>query len=95
GNANFLPAKPVSQSFKVGAPATSLTLANLVQTYTGTPRPISVIGGTADTIYYTVNKVKGTTPPTAAGSYAVEAVSGTGASAVKKSGMLTINKAPL
>jgi uncharacterized delta-60 repeat protein len=95
GNANFLPAKPVSQSFKVGAPATSLTLANLVQTYTGTPRPISVIGGTADTIYYTVNKVKGTTPPTAAGSYAVEAVSGTGASAVKKSGTLTINKAPL
>lgn len=95
GNANFLPAKPVSQSFKVGAPATSLTLANLVQTYTGTPRPISVIGGTADTIYYTVNKVKGTTPPTAAGSYAVEAVSGTGASAVKKSGTLVINKAPL
>ena len=95
GNANFLPAKPVVQSFKVGAPATSLTLANLVQTYTGTQRPISVVGGTADTIYYTINKVKGTTPPVAAGSYAVEAVSGSGASAVKKSGTLVINKAPL
>lgn len=95
GNANFLPAADVKQSFAVTAAVTSLTLTNLVQTYDGSPKAISVIGGTADTIFYTINKVKGTTPPTAAGSYPVEAVSGTGASAIKKTGSLVINKAPL
>ena len=95
GDANFLPAVDVKQSFAVTAAATSLTLTNLVQTYDGTPKSIGVVGGTADTIYYTVNKVKGTTKPTAAGSYPVEAVSGTGASAIKKTGTLVINKAPL
>lgn len=95
GDANFLPAADVKQSFAVSAAATSLTLTNLVQTYDGTPKSIGVVGGSADTIFYTVNKVKGTTPPTAAGSYPVEAVSGTGASAIKKAGTLVINKAPL
>jgi uncharacterized delta-60 repeat protein len=95
GDANFLPAADVKQSFAVTAAATTLTLTNLVQTYDGTPKSIGVVGGTADTIFYTVNKVKGTTPPTAAGSYPVEAVSGTGASAIKKAGTLVINKAPL
>lgn len=95
GDANFLPAVDVKQSFAVTAAVTSLTLTNLVQTYDGTPKSIGVVGGTADTIFYTVNKVKGTTPPTAAGSYPVEAVSGTGASAIKKTGTLVINKAPL
>lgn len=95
GNANFLPAMDVKQTFAVTAAATTLTLTHLVQTYDGTPKSIGVVGGTADTIFYTVNKIKGTTPPTAAGSYPVEAVSGTGASAIKKTGTLVINKAPL
>ncbi len=95
GNASFLPAMDVKQTFAVTAAATTLTLTNLVQTYDGTQKSIGVVGGTADTIFYTVNKIKGTTPPTAAGSYPVEAVSGTGASAIKKTGTLVINKAPL
>lgn len=95
GNANFLAAKAVSQTFKVNAAATTLTLTNLIQTYDGSQKAVGVVGGTATSIFYTVNKVKGTTPPTAAGSYPVEAVSGTGASAIKKTGTLVINKAPL
>lgn len=95
GNASFLAAKPVTQTFKVNAAATTLTLTNLIQTYTGTAREIGVVGGTATTIYYTVNKIKGTTAPTTAGSYPVEAVSGTGPTAIKKTGTLVINKAPL
>lgn len=95
GDAYFLPAADVKQSFSVTAAVSSLTLADLIQTYTGTERPISVVGGTADTIYYTINKVKGTLVPSAAGSYPVEAVSGTGATVVKKTGTLVINKAPL
>lgn len=91
GNGNYLAAKPVVQSFKVGPAATTLTLTNLIQTYDGDPKPVGTVGGEADTIYYTVNKVKGTTPPTAAGSYPVEAVAGS----VKKTGTLVINKAPL
>lgn len=95
GDANYLPAADVKQSFTVTATVSTLTLTDLIQTYTGTARTIGVIGGTADTIYYTVNKIKGTTPPIAAGSYPVEAVSGTGPTAVKKTGTLVINKAPL
>lgn len=92
GNINFLAAKSVAQKFKVNAAATALTLVDLVQTYDGTPKDIGVVGaGGAVTISYTINKVKGSTPPTAAGSYAVEAVAGT----VKKTGTLLINKAPL
>lgn len=91
GNGNYLAAKPVTQTFKVGPAATTLTLTNLIQTYDGDPKPVGTVGGEADTIYYTVNKVKGTTPPTAAGSYPVEAVAGS----VKKTGTLVINKAPL
>lgn len=91
GNINFLAAKSVVQKFKVNAAATALTLTDLLQTYDGSPKDIGVVGGVANTIFYTINKVKGTTPPTAAGSYAVEAVAGT----VKKTGTLVIAKAPL
>lgn len=96
GNANFLAAADVKQSFAVTAAATALTLTNLIQTYTGTPRAIATVGGTGTpVISYTIGTVKGTTPPTNAGSYPVEAVIGTGVTAVKKTGSLVINKAPL
>ncbi|MEQ1749642.1 MAG: immunoglobulin domain-containing protein, partial [Prosthecobacter sp.] len=96
GNANFLPAVDVKQSFAVTAPAAGITLTNLIQTYTGTPRAIGTVGGTGTpVISYTIGGVKGTTPPTNAGSYPVEAVIGTGVAAVKKTGSLVINKAPL
>ncbi len=96
GNANFLAAADVKQSFAVTAAATALTLTNLIQTYTGTPRAIGTVGGTGTpVISYTIGGVKGTTPPTNAGSYPVEAVIGTGPTAVKKTGSLVINKAPL
>ena len=96
GNANFLPAVDVKQSFAVTAPAAGITLTNLIQTYTGTPRAIGTVGGAGTpVISYTIGTVKGTTPPTNAGSYPVEAVIGTGVTAVKKTGSLVINKAPL
>jgi uncharacterized delta-60 repeat protein len=96
GNANFLAAADVKQSFAVTAAATALTLTNLTQTYTGTPRAVGTVGGTGSpVISYTIGGVKGTTPPTNAGSYPVEAVIGTGVTAVKKTGSLVINKAPL
>jgi uncharacterized delta-60 repeat protein len=96
GNANFLAAADVKQSFAVTAATTALTLTNLIQTYTSTPRAIGTVGGTGTpVISYTIGTVKGTTPPTNAGSYPVEAVIGTGVTAVKKTGSLVINKAPL
>jgi hypothetical protein len=95
GNINFLAAKDVPQSFKVNAAAMTLTLTDLLQTYDGMPKDVGVVGGMADSVFYTINKVKGTTAPTAAGSYPVEAVSGTGAAAIKKAGTLVVNKAPL
>ncbi|MES2596827.1 MAG: MBG domain-containing protein [Verrucomicrobiota bacterium] len=90
GNANFLAAKAVVQNFKVNPlpTGTAPKIWNLVQTYDGTPKLVST---TAPVINYTINKVKGTTPPTAAGSYAVEVVDGT----LKAQGTLVINKAPL
>jgi uncharacterized delta-60 repeat protein len=96
GNANFLPATDVKQTFAVTAAATTLTLTNLAQTYTGSPLSIGTVGGSGTpVISYTIAGVKGSTSPTNAGTYPVEAVIGTGPSAVKKSGNLIINKAPL
>ncbi|MEN3941677.1 MBG domain-containing protein [Prosthecobacter sp. SYSU 5D2] len=96
GNATYAAAPFVDQSFQVTAPATGgggpLVLENLQQTYTGTPRPVTVTGGPDGSTIIVTYKGE-TTPPTNAGSYSVVAtVEGT---KTKKTGKLVIAKAPL
>ncbi|MEQ1751801.1 MAG: choice-of-anchor D domain-containing protein, partial [Prosthecobacter sp.] len=92
GNADFMAAVPVERTITVIANPTPLTLMNLNQIYTGTPRPITVLGATgAVDIIYTPGFLATLTPPTNAGSYPVQVVSG----GITKTGTLVITKAPL
>ncbi|WP_345738887.1 MBG domain-containing protein [Prosthecobacter algae] len=96
GNASVRAAVPVVRTLTVVADPAALTLINLLQTYDGTPKAIGTVGGTGvPVITYKIGETLGTEPPVNAGTYAVEAVIGTGATAVKKSGKLVIAKAPL
>lgn len=92
GNASFLAATSVERTIAVVASPSALTLSNLHQTYTGTPRPITVLGaeGAVD-VTYRVGNAFVPTAPIHAGSYRVRAVAG--ASTV--TGTLVITKAPL
>jgi TATA-box binding protein (TBP) (component of TFIID and TFIIIB) len=94
GGANYATAKAVTRVITVKANPTVLTLTGLSQRYDGTPKSIGSVG-TADlvsvSVSYKVGGVFGTTPPTAAGRYAVLAVAG----GVTKKGTLVITKAPL
>ncbi len=92
GSADFLAATPVERTITVAANPTTLTLMNLSQIYTGTPRPITVLGATGPVeIIYTPGILATHTPPSNAGSYPVQVVSG----AITKTGTLVITKAPL
>ena len=98
GNADFLAAVPVERTITVAANPTTLTLANLSQTYTGTPRPITVLGATGvlepTSVDVTYKREVGyvSDAPTNAGSYPVKAAVAGGAT---KTGTLVITKAPL
>ncbi len=92
GGGNFVAAKPVVRSLTVRADPIGLTLANLTQTYTGTPRPITVLGTEEEaTVTYVIDKQPSETAPTNAGSYPVTVVAG----GVTKKGKLVISRAPL
>ncbi len=92
GNADFLAATPVERTITVAANPTTLTLTNLIQTYTGTRRPITVLGATGPVdVTYKVGLVYVPTAPINAGSYPVKAVAG----GITKTGTLIITKAPL
>ncbi|MCX6854862.1 MAG: MBG domain-containing protein [Verrucomicrobia bacterium] len=91
GGSNFAAANSVTKSIVVTTAPTVLTLISLAQTYDGTPKPISTLGGTNPVITYSIGDVYGSTAPTKAGSYPVKAVDG----AVTKSGTLVIAKAIL
>ncbi|WP_170267073.1 MBG domain-containing protein [Brevifollis gellanilyticus] len=93
GNASFLPAPAVDRTIQIKATPTAMTLLGLVQTYTSTPRAVRVVNApvTPATIRYKTGTVWSNTPPTNAGSYTVEVVSGS----VKKTATLVIQKAPL
>lgn len=93
GNADFLAATPVERTITVSANPTTLTLANLSQVYTGTPREITVLGatGTVD-VTYKVGSSYVTGAPINVGSYPVKAVEVGGN---PKTGTLVITKAPL
>ncbi len=87
GDGDFLAAVPVERSITVAANPTTMTLTNLSQTFTGTPRPITVLGATGAVVTYNGSL----TVPIFAGSYAVKAVLGGNS----KTGTLVITKAPL
>jgi hypothetical protein len=88
GDADFLAATPVDRTITVAADPTTLTLANLNQTYTGTPRPISVLGTEEPSeVMYKVGSSFVTDAPINAGAYPVKV--GT------KTATLVITKAPL
>ena len=92
GGGNFAPANPVVRTLTVKADPTGLTLADLTQIYTGTPRPITVLGTEEEaTVTYLINKLPSAQPPTSAGSYPVTVTAGP----VTKTGMLVIARAPL
>ncbi|MEQ1749857.1 MAG: choice-of-anchor D domain-containing protein, partial [Prosthecobacter sp.] len=96
GGSNYAAATTVVKTITVKANLTALTLLNLAQTYTGTARPISTLGGTgAVTIEYKLGTTILPGPPTAAGSYSVKATDSSGTSAGIKTGTLVISKAPL
>lgn len=92
GNGEFLAATPVERTITVSANPTTLTLTNLSQTYTGTPREITILGATGQVdVTYKVGASYVSTAPTNAGSYPVKAVAG----GATKTGTLVITKAPL
>ncbi len=92
GDGLYAAATTVVKTITVKANPTVLTLLNLAQTYTGTPRPISTLGGTGTaTVEYKMGATFGTTAPTNAGSYPVRATDSKGT----KTGTLVIAKAPL
>lgn len=92
GDGLYAAAPAVVKTITVKANPTVLTLLNLTQIYTGTPREISTLGGTGTvTIEYKIGSAFGATAPTSAGSYPVRASDDTGT----KTGTLVIAKAPL
>jgi hypothetical protein len=92
GGENYKAAAPVTRSLIVKADPAVLTLVNLNQPYDSLTKPVAAVGATEPvTLSYKIGGVFGSTPPTNAGSYAVQAVS----AGVTKSGTLIITKAPL
>jgi len=92
GDAYYASAPTLVKTIAVKADPLPLTLLDLAQIYTGTPRAISTVGGSGTvTIEYKIGNAFGTTPPTGAGSYSVKATDSKGA----KTGTLVIAKAPI
>ncbi len=92
GSGPLAAAPTVVKTITVKANPTVLTLVNLSQTYTGTPRAIGTLGGTGTvTLEYKMGATFGSTAPTDAGSYPVRATDSKGT----KTGTLVITKAPL
>lgn len=92
GGGNFAPAKPIVRTLTVKADPTGLTLADLTQTYTGTPRPITVLGTEEEvTVTYFIDKQPSETAPIHTGSYPVTVVAG----GVTKKANLVITRSPL
>jgi cyclophilin family peptidyl-prolyl cis-trans isomerase len=90
-SAGYVAAPPVVRTIAVKSNPTTLTLMNLNQTYSGTPRPIFTLGGGSAAITYKVGTTYVSTAPIAAGSYPVKAVAG----GKTVTGTLVVAKAPL
>lgn len=93
GNADFSPAVPVVRTITAAATPASLTLTNLTQVYTGTPRPVTAFGASGSVeVKYKVQGQYGPEAPTKVGSYAVHVLTSAG---ITKTATLIITKAPL
>ncbi|MCX6855908.1 MAG: choice-of-anchor D domain-containing protein, partial [Verrucomicrobia bacterium] len=92
GSGLYATAPVVVKTITARANPTTLTLLNLTQTYTGTPREISTFGGNGTVAAeYRIGTVFSSAPPTDAGTYSVRATDSVG----PKMGTLFITKAPL
>jgi formylglycine-generating enzyme required for sulfatase activity len=92
GNANYEAATPVSRTFTVTKANATVTLANLSQTYDGTPRPATATTDpVGKTVTFTYEDIS--TAPTNAGSYAVVATIDDPIYQGSATGMLQIAKA--
>jgi uncharacterized delta-60 repeat protein len=70
GNADYQPATPVARTFMVTKAGAMVSLANLAQTYNGSPRPIgATTSPSGKTVTFTYNG--SSTPPIDTGSYTV------------------------
>ena len=95
GNASYHPAATVSQSFAIAKGTATLALADLSQTYNGSPLAATATTSPAGlaTVALTYNGLS--TPPTNAGSYTVTAtLTNDDYRATPASGTLVIAKAP-
>jgi len=92
GGGNYAAAPSVFRTITVKANPNTLTLVDLSQPYTGTPRAISTLGGLGSvTVEYKWGGLFVSNVPTNAGSYPVRATDSSGT----KTGTLVITKAPL
>jgi alpha-tubulin suppressor-like RCC1 family protein len=92
GNGIYSAAPTVIRTITIKPSPSVLTLFDLAQTYTGTPREISTLGGSGTvSVEYKIGTTFGNTAPTNAGSYSVRATDSRG----PKTGTLVISKAPL
>jgi len=92
GSLNYAPAAPVDQSFSVAPATAAVTLSNLNQVYSGTPKTATVAtdpAGLAVLITYDGSS----TPPIAVGSYAVSATVADANYTGSATGTLTITPA--
>ncbi|MCC5849447.1 MAG: IPT/TIG domain-containing protein [Verrucomicrobia bacterium] len=91
GDAENLPADPVTRSFLVEKAIAEVTLSNLNQTFTGDPRSVTVTTG-PENLTVVVTYDDETTVPTDAGSYAVVATVNDEIYEGSSTETLTINK---
>ncbi|MES2597259.1 MAG: choice-of-anchor D domain-containing protein [Verrucomicrobiota bacterium] len=92
GGGQYAAAPAVVKTITVKASPAMLTLLDLAQTYTGTARTISTVGGDGPvTVEYKVGTAFGSAAPVNAGSYPVRATDSKGT----KTGTLVVAKAPL
>ncbi len=92
GGGQYAAAATLVKTITVRANPTTLTLLNLAQTFAGTPRNISTLGGFGSlAVEYKIGTTFGSIAPTNAGSYPVRATDSMGT----KTGTLVITKAPL
>lgn len=92
GDALYSAAPTVVKTIIVKANPAPLTLLNLAQIYTGTPREVRTLGGSGTVrVEYKIGSSFGSTAPTDAGSYEVRATDSNG----NMTGALVIAKAPL
>ncbi len=94
GNANFLAATPVDQSFTIAKATATITLASLVHAYDGTPKSATATTSPAE-LTVTITYNGSATPPTLPGTYIVVATVNDSGYSASATGTLTITTTAL